>query len=64
MPFLSYTIFADVACTQVHQVANLAGDKAVAALRAFKDIKGSEPKERDVIAGCRIDRMGSEECAS
>jgi hypothetical protein len=63
MSFLSYTIFADAACTQVRQVANLSGDKAEQALRIFQNLKGSTPRECDVIAGCRIDRIGSEDIA-
>lgn len=61
MSFISYTIFADAACTEVRDVANLFGDKADKALRSFKNLKGSEPKERDLICGCRIDRIGSED---
>lgn len=60
MSFISYTIFADVALTQVRQVANLFGSDAERALRAFRNIKGSDVAERDVICGCRIDRIGSE----
>lgn len=63
MTFLSYTIFADAALTQVRQVANLSGEKAEQALRIFRDLKGNAPRERDVIAGCRIDRIGSEDIA-
>ena len=63
MSFISYTIFSDVACTQVRNVANLYGDKAVEVLRSFKNLKGFEPKEGDIICGCRIDRIGSEDWA-
>lgn len=63
MTFISYTIFADAGCTQVRQIASLSGDKAEQALRIFRDLKGNNLRERDVIAGCRIDRIGSEDIA-
>lgn len=58
--FLSYTIFADASCSQIRDVANLYGDKASKVLQAFRDVSKTEPKEGQIIAGCRIDRIGSE----
>lgn len=60
MPFISYTIFADCACTKFDRVINLSGDLATQLLRSWKDLKGSEPQEGDKLHGCRIDRIGSE----
>lgn len=64
MPFLSYTVFEDLACTKVRSVANLYGrdaERALGGFRAFKAKKGgSEPMVGDVIFACRIDRIGSE----
>lgn len=61
MPFLSYTIFADAACTKFDRVIDLAGNKAVEVLRAFERDLHREPKVGDKLYGCRIDRIGSEE---
>ncbi len=60
MPFLSYTVFADAACTQVRSFHKLHGDDAIRALRSFRNAKGSDLKVGDVIWACRIDRIGSE----
>jgi hypothetical protein len=61
--FLAYTIFSDLACTQVRQIVQVQGEPALRLLSAFRNIKGFEPKQNDIIAGCRIDRIGSE-CVS
>lgn len=59
--FLSCTIFADRDCTQVRSVANLEGCRARNAFSAFKRDLGREPREGDMLFGCRIDRIGSED---
>jgi len=61
MAFLSYTIFTDTRMTDVREVCNLEGERAGRMLAAFKNGLKREPKEGDVYAGCRIDRIGSEE---
>ena len=59
--FLSYSIFTDKTYTAIREVVNLQGEKADDAFRSFCNLKGWEPKEGDVIAGCRIDRIESED---
>lgn len=61
--FLSYTIFADINCTQVRSVANLFGTDAVDMLRRIGRLLGSEPKEgvQYRALAIRIDRIGSEQ---
>jgi hypothetical protein len=61
MLYLAYTIFADAACTQVRDVVQASGQDACSLLNSFRGLKGSEPKEGDVICACRIDRIGSED---
>jgi len=60
MPFLSYTIFADINCTIVRYVANLSGESAVQMLRTMHSVSGKYPEEGHIIAGCRLDRIESE----
>jgi len=57
MLFLSYTIFEDARMKIVRSVANLKGETAKTALGYFKNGLKREPKEGDVWAGCRIDRI-------
>lgn len=59
--YLSYTVFADLGCSQVRDVVQAHGSKARSLVQSFRNIKGYEPREGDVIAGCRIDRIGSED---
>lgn len=61
MSFLSYTIFADAGCTKVRGVANLSGNHADKILRAFHEMNGGSVSEGQLICGCRIDRIGSED---
>lgn len=59
--FLSYTIFSNASCTEVREVVNAYGSKANMLLKAFRNVGKCEPKEGQIIAGCRIDRIDSEE---
>lgn len=65
MTFLSYTVFADLALTTVKQVVNLEGREAEKILASFnwciRRERGRDACEGDVFAGCRIDRIGSED---
>lgn len=58
--YLSYTIFTDLTLTTVKKVVELDGESGDMALTAFRNLKGAEPREGDIIAGARIDRIGSE----
>lgn len=57
MTYINYTVFADAACTEVRSSHQLYGDKAAAAIRAFKDITGETPKANTLYKelGARID---------
>lgn len=57
MTSIFYTIFSDLGHTKVREVVTIHGDKAIDLLRSFANIKGAQPRERDIIAGCRIDRI-------
>jgi hypothetical protein len=62
--YLSYTVFEDVNCTVVRNVVHAAGYEAARLMDALRTVKGHEPREGDIIALCRIDRIGSEDQAA
>lgn len=59
--YLAYTIFEDRDCTVVRKVVHAHGAEALRLLDAMRNVKGHEPREGDMIVGCRIDRIGSED---
>jgi DNA modification methylase len=54
---LDYRTFTDMDNTQVRAVAYAKGKAAQEMYAMFKRLKGDEPIEGDVIAGCKIDRI-------
>jgi hypothetical protein len=54
---INYTVFADLACTEVKDVHQLYGEQARKVIQAFRDVCGEEPKAgvlyREV--GARVD---------
>lgn len=58
--YIAWTIFADRECSRVLSIAQRAGREANEYLGMFRRVKGSEPREGDIILCCRIDRIGSE----
>ena len=61
MPYVQITSFQDLACTKVHRTAELTGRTATQFLESFRNLKGWDVKEGDLVCGVRIDRIGSED---
>ena len=61
MPNITYTIYKDANMTQVKLVARLIRGDAERMLAAFRHAGHCEPYVGQIVAGCRIDHIGTDD---
>lgn len=56
--YIAWTIFTDERCVKELRRVEKRGEDARYFMRYIRELKGSEPKEGDIIYACRIDKIG------